>query len=70
MFSLLTDKQKECGKIKGQSQQNIVKLSIIVWGQRFQALQSEAMSDTKYEEMDETYNIVRLTNKLIFMWGC
>ena len=55
MFSLVTDKQKECGKIKGQSQQNIVKLSIIVWGQRFQALQSEAMSDTKYEEMDETY---------------
>ena len=62
--SLLTEDQKECGKRKSQSQQNIVKLYGILGGQCSHTLQSEAMSDTKFEDVDENYDILWLVDKL------
>ena len=69
MSSLLTNEQKECGKIKRQSQQNIIKLYEIVWGEYLHSLQSEAISGTKYEDMAEIYNMVWVINKLKFFAG-
>ena len=64
LYILLTDKKKECRKIKRKLQQNIVKLCGIVWRQCLHYLQSEAMRDTKYEEISDIYNIVWTMNKM------
>ena len=67
MSSLWTNEQTECGNRKRQSQQNIVKLYGILWVQCSQALHSESMRDTKYEDVAEIYNIVWIMNKLKFL---
>ena len=60
----MTNEQKECVKIKRQSQQNIVKLYGIVWVQCSHTIQYESTSDTKYEDMSEIYNIVWIMKQL------
>ena len=60
----MTNDHKECGKRKIKSQQNIVKLYGIFWGGCLHALQSEAMSDTKYNDMYENYKNNCPLNKL------
>ena len=60
----MTDKHREYGKRKSQSQQNIVKLYGIVWVQCSHTIQYESTSDTKYEDMSEIYNIVWIMKQL------
>ena len=51
--SLLTNDQKKCVKRKRKPQHNIIKICGIVSGQCPPNLQSEAMRNIKYEDMDE-----------------
>ena len=69
LSSLLIGDYKECGNIKRQLQQNIVKLYEHFWGKCLHALQSESMSNIKNEDFYETYHTVWLINKLKLLCG-